>query len=259
MTKIKINNNTTNEELMIIIKNIDSNTYKLIHLRNIDYEKKYLFEYNKKSLVIIKLLKKIIKYNKFDIFLDFIENRNPFIWDAVINSSMKINYDTIYKSCKSEAYIPFEYINKYAYYYKNINIINQFNLLCKYTNLCDYYCEFMEMRNYSLMTISFLKYLKRKKSRIYIKIYTNYINDITFDSFIENEIDLDILNILYKYNGKIRIYAIDDYCAIDCKTINLNNFFSNKQNNHNYNIAKHECYHCYIYIINNMKINKLIK
>lgn len=259
MTKIKINNNTTDNDLIKIIKNVDKQYHDTNNIGNI-------------RVIIVILLKKIIKYNKLNIFLEIIKSNNFAVF--------KMGYQLI----NGSSLIPLNYIYKYAYYYKNINIVMQmYNLgeyLDNYSSNYDVGCIPSDI--YDLIAIHFIKYLKNKKSKLYKKICEMYTSEKVFNMQIYKEYNMNILNIFYKYNGKIKLYNDDDcdsckkiYCKnklsgypicnmcsiINCKSINLNEIIFNCNTNKyvsTYTISQVvSCIYLYYKEYENKKINEI--
>lgn len=204
MDKIKISNNLSNDELAKIIINVG----KLKGYVNNAY-----------TLIIVRLFKKIIKYNKLNIFLDVIKSNNLPIWKSYLNLEMEYDIDKQSNRNKSISQIPLYYIYKYAYYHKNPYIVMQIYNIYAYINkgIYDYIEGYIPSECYDLIALSYIKYIKNKKSNLYKKICKIYTTEKIFNMQINNEKHLDILNIFYKYNGKIKIYNDDD--SESCKTI----------------------------------------
>lgn len=102
--------------------------------------------------------------------------------------------------------IDIKYIFKYVYYYKNINILNFWTLLC-YNKDSDENDEFI----YDIC-ILLMQYLKNKRSSLYKKYCNFFVKNNTCNVEIYNLRSLNILNLYYKYNGTVQIYKKCDKC-----------------------------------------------
>lgn len=237
---IKININTTKLELSELIGSFEN--YDIYYYKYHDAVNNKIFR---------RIIKKIIKYNKLEFLFDIIYERgyndNRFL-DKISFLNNGIN--------RKKINIDDEYIFRYAYYHKNINIFIQWCILC-YNPNSDYYDVFFYEIN-----LLFIKYLKKRRSKLY-KEYCNYfVQNNKCKIIIKKLKDLNILDLYYKYNGIISICEV----CINCENTNDDRdyrdlFFIYKKNNSNkYNshYTTIYCDHC-VLKCKNLDLHNIIR
>lgn len=152
------------------------------------------------------------------------------------------------------------YIYKYAYYYKNINIVIQWCILFYDTETSIYYDS--DDTFYTDINVFFIEYLKKKHSKLY-KDYANYfVNSKKYNFRINHLDDLDILNLYYKYNGKINMYDMCKKCRLHTNDNLYVKYIHGQYNYHLYDsfIKCKNCnFNCKKFDLNIIFENKLCK
>lgn len=246
--KIKINKNTTYKHIYNILSETDN------------------------KILIYELFQKLVKYNKIEIFTKLCKNSEKFS-KSFFKFFKRLN-DSNSRNLKK---INIEYIFKYTYYYKNINIFISFVHTFLVPPKLDDYRAAMKDSIISIL-YSFLEYIKNKKSSFYVLC----INKITttlalkpnyLDGNCNFPIMFKLLDIYYNNNGKFEYLDylhkpkhrgyLHNPSIVEIKKINISKFKSYSDKNLAYFIYAYQTYKQYelklIKTINFMKITNIKK
>lgn len=172
--------------------------------KNTTYEYIYnIISKPKTKIFIYKLFQKLVKYNKIDIFTKLCKNSTKF------SKSVSNFFETLLNANGYNVKnINIDYIIKYTYYYKNINIFILFvNTFLDYKTRMN--CDIAIKKSMISILYSLFTYIKKKKSSFYKicinKIATTFpLKSYYFNGECNYPSFFKLIDIYYINNGKIK-------------------------------------------------------